>query len=146
MNDIIKIDKLYTKFITLDAALGYYLTQCPVRPRPQTLEPNGGCKPTYHEFDKNHPALIWARLALNLDKIYKDLKAIEQMAYRFELYMYPEKFGLQDVANYHSVPFKELKRAWHYVRATLEDEFAELGLIPFPDNWEPAKRWPDNVN
>lgn len=134
------IEKLFTKFQTVKSAINWYLLNFPVRQKSQSIEPNGGCKPTFKDFDKDHPQCIHASLTNGFHRVYKTLNALEQIAYRFEFYHYPERAALSDVADYHSVSNAMLVRARHYVLDAIEDELVDRGLMPLPDNWEPAQR------
>lgn len=138
--ETITIEELPTKFNSFIGAIEYYITQAPTKQKPQTIEPVGGCKPAYHEFDPRHPARIWATLSIGFAKLYRDFNSIEQFAFRFWLKMYPPSWGVIEIAKHHGVDGKGLARAKKYSKEKIEDFLILEGLIPMPSHWEPAQR------
>ena len=139
------IEQVPKTFETLNSAIEYYLTQCPTRQKSQTIEPVGGCKPSYSDFDRNHPSFVWARLSLGFVKVYQELQVIEQMAFKFWLKMYRPDQGIEDIAKYHGVDKTALFNAKKYVKEALEDSLIDSDLMPMPDNWNRASRWEPEV-
>lgn len=133
------MNKLY-QFNSIEGAIEFYLTRAPTRQKPSSIEPIGGCKPSYDSFDSNHPDRIWSTLAVRFSKVYKDLSALEQMSYRFWLKMYHPRWGIPEIADYHGVDKKQLFRATKYTKEALEDALIDCDLMPMPDNYEPASR------
>lgn len=140
IDEIITIEELPTKFNSFIGAIEYYITQAPTRQKSQTLEPVGGCKPAYHEFDARHPARVWSTLSQGFGKLYKDLNALEQYAYRFWFKMYPPLWGMPEIAKYHGVDTQGLGRAKKYTKEVIEDFLIMEDLIPMPPYWEKAQR------
>lgn len=127
-------------FDSVYQAVEYYLTKSPVKQKSQSIEPVGGCKPAYHELDPRHPARIWATLSIGFGKLFNDLTVIEQYAFRWIFKMYPANFGFPEIAKYHGVDERQLKKSKRYVKERLEDFLMTDGLMEMPKYWQPAER------
>jgi len=132
--------KFSIKFETLYSAIEYYITLCPTRQKSQTIEPQGGCKPSFSELDPNHPHRVWCGIAYAFTLLYTKLNRIEKMAYGYWMKRYPSEYGTKRVAEAEGVSEKDLARAIKYVKEALEDSLIDRDLMPLPDNWEPAQR------
>lgn len=139
-SETITLEENYTEFQTFWNAIEFYLTKAPTRQKSQTIEPVGGCKPSFYEFDPRHPARIWATLARGFPKVFNDLNAIEQMVYKWMLKKYPPSWGFPEIAKYHSVEERQLKRSKRYVKEKIEDFLILENLLPMPQYWQPAER------
>jgi 16S rRNA C967 or C1407 C5-methylase (RsmB/RsmF family) len=138
--ETITLEENCTEFQTFWNAIEFYLTKAPTRQKSQTIEPVGGCKPSFHDFDKRHPARVYATLAIGFPKVYNELNAIEQMVYRWMLKKYPKDWGFPEIAKYHSVEERQLRRSKRYVKEKIEDFLISKELMPKPQYWQPAER------
>lgn len=128
------------KFDTLYQAIEYYITQIPVRQKSLSIEPQGGCKPSFHELDPNHPQRVWCRTAYAFTLLFTKLNRVEKMAYNYWMKRYPTDFGAKRIAEQEHSSEKDVARAITYVKEALEDGLIDRDLMVLPDNYRPAQR------
>lgn len=135
------IEDIYTThFTSVWAAVEFYLTKAPTRQEPLSIESQGGCKPSFDDLDPRHPARIWTTLAIGFPKVFNDLNAVEQMAYRWIFKFYHPSWGFPEIAKYHGVNERHLSRSKRYVLEKLEDFLISRDLMEKPEHWQPAER------